>query len=96
MGNCTRRRVEISGENYYILVGNDFVMGTVPRENDPIMSETRKIVELICEEITEIMQLRSQSCETLQSPSAKQSKSDSTSLSLSPSPPVEVAQKPVS
>ena len=61
--DCTRRRVEISGENYYLIVGDDSVMCTIPRENDPFMSETRKIVELLCEEITELLQLRRKSCQ---------------------------------
>lgn len=58
MDDCTRKRVEISGENYYLIVGSDWVMCTVPRENDPVMSETRKTVELLCEQITEILQMR--------------------------------------
>ncbi len=43
---------------YYLLVGDDFAMVTVPRENDPMMSTTRMIAETICSEITELMQKR--------------------------------------
>ena len=61
--DCTRKRVEIGEENYYLVVGDDWVICTVPRENDPYMSDTRKIVELLCEEITEVLQLRRGSCQ---------------------------------
>ena len=56
--DCTKKTVIIEKENYYLLVGDDFAMVTVPRENDPMMSKTRMIAETICEEITELMHKR--------------------------------------
>ena len=52
---CTRQKVQIDGENYYIVVGDNFVTATVPRENDPQMTSTRKIVETLCDTITTLM-----------------------------------------
>lgn len=43
--DCTRTLVRIAEENFYLVVGETFVMCTVPRENDPVMSEKRVIVE---------------------------------------------------
>lgn len=58
--DCTKKTVVIESENYYILVGDDFAMVTVPRENDPTMSKTRIIAETICSEIsTELEKLES-------------------------------------
>ena len=51
-----RRRVEIFGENYYLTVGKTFVSPTVPRENDPVMSREREVVETICQHITELLE----------------------------------------
>lgn len=56
--DCTRVRVEIDGENYYITVGDDFIVPTVPRENHPTMFGTRRIVETLCKEISRIMRFR--------------------------------------
>ena len=56
--DCTKKTVIIEKENYYLLVGDDFAMVTVPRENDPMMSTTRMIAEIICSEITDLMQKR--------------------------------------
>lgn len=47
-----RRLITIAGENFYLYVSPRSVFCTVPRENDPIMSKTREIVETICREIT--------------------------------------------
>ena len=44
---CTKRTVVINNENYYLVVGDKFVHVTVPRENDPFMSETRQIAETL-------------------------------------------------
>ena len=55
---CTRKRAIINGENYYLVVGDDFVEATVPRENDPAMSEARVIVESLCSAITRVMRSR--------------------------------------
>lgn len=51
-----RRRVTIFGENYYLTVGKTFVSPTVPRENDPMMTREREIIETICYHITEILE----------------------------------------
>lgn len=55
---CTRQAVIIDGERYYLVVGDSFVSCTVPRENNPVMSRPRKIVETICEAITRVMEKR--------------------------------------
>lgn len=55
---CTKRTVVINNENYYLVVGDKFVQVTVPRENDPVMSETRQIAETLCDEITDVMETR--------------------------------------
>ena len=54
---CTRIKAEIGGENYYIMVGDKFVMATVPHENRPDQQKMRGIVDQICETITEGMEL---------------------------------------
>ena len=56
--DCIRTAVKTDDGNLYLVVGDDFVIGTVPRENDPLMSKTRKIVETICAEITRVMKIR--------------------------------------
>lgn len=56
--DCTRQAIVIDGERYYLVVGDTFVRCTVPRENDPVMSGPRKIVETICEAITCVMEKR--------------------------------------
>jgi len=56
--DCTRRIKNIDGENYYLIVGDEFVMATVPRENDPEMSKTRMIVETLCSDVTKLMEKR--------------------------------------
>jgi|WetSurMetagenome_2_1015567.scaffolds.fasta_scaffold432201_3 hypothetical protein len=53
--NCTRKRITINGENYYLVVGRNFVMATIPAENRPDRLNERQIVETLCSEITEIM-----------------------------------------
>jgi len=57
---CTRTLVKIADENFYLVVGETFVMCTVPRENDPIMSEKRMIVETLCGAITAQMENRAE------------------------------------
>ena len=56
--DCTRTSVKTDDGNFYLVVGDDFVIGTVPRENDPLMSKTRNTVETICAEITRVMKMR--------------------------------------
>jgi hypothetical protein len=52
--------IEIGGERYYVVVGETFVLATVPRENDPAMSAVRGIVEDICSAITAVMEIRAE------------------------------------
>jgi hypothetical protein len=53
----TGKRVKrvIRGENFYFYISPDFVCCTVPRENDPRMTEIREIVEAVCDVITEAL-----------------------------------------
>lgn len=50
--NCKKKTVVIDGENFYLAVGKNFAQVTVPRENDPFMTQTRKVAETLCREIT--------------------------------------------
>lgn len=59
--DCTRTTIKTDDGNFYLVVSDDFVIGTVPRENDPLMSKTRNIVETICAEITRMMKIRKSS-----------------------------------
>lgn len=52
--DCTRTRVVIDGENYYLVTGDDFITCTVPRENKPENKALHDIVERHCLEITEL------------------------------------------
>lgn len=52
--DCVRRRVEIDGKNYYVVVGETFVDITPPRENRPENLKTRVMLETLCREITSI------------------------------------------
>ena len=45
--DCVKKTIIIDNENYYLVVGKSFVMATVPRENDPMMSATRMAVETL-------------------------------------------------
>ena len=56
--DCLRVRVEILDENYYLLIGDDFVSVTVPRENDPMRSRERIIAETLCKNISAGMRAR--------------------------------------
>ena len=51
---CVRRKIVIDGENYYLIIGKDFVMATTPHENRPENEKMRKVVDMICHEITEV------------------------------------------
>lgn len=53
---CKRRRIVINDENFYLVVGKDFVHVTIPRENDPNFRGTRLIAETLCEEISKLME----------------------------------------
>lgn len=52
---CRRKRVSIGGENFYIVVGKEFIMATVPYENRPESTELRLAVEGVCVTATELM-----------------------------------------
>ena len=54
--DCRRRRVVISGRNYYLTVGKTFAHITVPYENRIDMSKEREVVETLCEEISAVLQ----------------------------------------
>ena len=58
-GTGIRRRIEIGGENYYIIVtrgeNGPHVCATCPRENAPENTHLRAVLETVCETITEIM-----------------------------------------
>jgi hypothetical protein len=58
--SCTRQVITIGGENYYIVVGQTFVMAVCPRENSPAMTQTRAIVNDICGAVTAIMEERAE------------------------------------
>ena len=51
---CIRRKVEINGENFYLIIGKEFLQCTVPRENAPGQSKVRNIIERICEEVSSV------------------------------------------
>jgi hypothetical protein len=52
---CKRKCIEILGENYYIITGNDFVQVNVPYENRMEMEKPRAIAEGIAEAVFEMM-----------------------------------------
>jgi len=56
---CVKKRVQIDNENFYVTVGKTFATCTVPRENDPMMTQTRRIAETICDTITELLEMQS-------------------------------------
>ena len=53
---CIRRRVEIDGDHYYILVGHRFVAASVPYENRPENLKQRQVIESLCAAITNCME----------------------------------------
>ena len=61
-GTGIRRRIEIGGENYYIIVtrgdNGPHVCATCPRENAPERWEMRAVLETVCETITEMMRCK--------------------------------------
>ncbi len=50
--DCQRHRVTIEGENFYFIIGPDFIHATVAHENRPENQKLRQIVDSICEAIT--------------------------------------------
>lgn len=57
---CTRKRIDIDGENFYIVVGDSFVQATIPEENFSKNKRVREVVELLCEGITGVMEERNE------------------------------------
>lgn len=51
---CVRLRKKIHGENYYIVIGRNFLHVTCPRENDPNMSHERRAIEEIQQAVNTI------------------------------------------
>lgn len=52
---CKRKRVEIGGENFYLVVGENFITATVPAENRPDQKGLRNIVDTLCAEASKLM-----------------------------------------
>ena len=52
---CTRKRIEIEGSNYYLIVGDDFVDVTVPHENRRENIPQRILLDTLCESISAVM-----------------------------------------
>ena len=55
---CLRKKIQVDGLNYYLIVGDDFVSATIPYENRPDHNEQRKLVDMICMEISTLMEAR--------------------------------------
>lgn len=51
---CIRKRIKIDNENYYLIVGKDFIHATCPRENAPENVKVRAILDQVCEAISAI------------------------------------------
>ena len=52
--DAVRRKVVINGENFYLVIGKNFAHATTPYENRPENEKVRRIVDTICEEITQV------------------------------------------
>ena len=52
---CKRKRMEINGKNFYLVVGKDFIEATVPHENRPESLDLRNIVDTLCTEASELL-----------------------------------------
>jgi hypothetical protein len=50
---CIRRKIVLDEENFYLLIGKNFVLATTPFENRPENEKLRRIVDAICHEVTE-------------------------------------------
>ena len=53
---CQRHKIQINGENFYLVIGKTFVCCTVPDENKAKTLLLRKIVDELCENISGIME----------------------------------------
>lgn len=47
-GDCRRVRVKLNGENYYLTLGDDFILVTVPDENKFDRANERMLLESLC------------------------------------------------
>ena len=52
VANCKRIKTVIDGENFYFVIGENFVHATTPYENRPENHKLRVIVDTICLEIS--------------------------------------------
>ncbi len=52
--DCIRMKMKVGKENYYVIVGHDFLHVTCPRENSPQMKQERIVMEKLCELVNEI------------------------------------------
>ena len=49
---CKRHKITIDGENFYLIVGDNWVRVTTPYENRPENHKLRVIVDTLCAAIT--------------------------------------------
>lgn len=52
---CKRIKIVVDEENFYLIVGSNFVHATTPYENRPENHKLRVIVDTLCTEITRAM-----------------------------------------
>lgn len=53
---CIRKRVEINGENYYIIACDDYtIKATTPYENRPENMKERQVVDMVCDTVSSIL-----------------------------------------
>ena len=55
--SCKRKRINIGGENFYLVVGKRFIDATVPHENRPENQDLRNTMDAVCAETTELLEL---------------------------------------
>ena len=53
---CKRKVIEIKNENFYLIVGKNFIDATIAHENRPENLELRMIVETLCREATTLLE----------------------------------------
>lgn len=56
--NCIRVKQNIGGTDYYIILGDDFLMIKYAFENRRDEWEDREKLELLCEKVTEMMEVQ--------------------------------------
>jgi len=53
---CKRHKVTLrNGENFYFIMGNDFIQCSPPFENRPENMKTRMLLDDFCDAITKVM-----------------------------------------